>query len=74
MKNIFAAIVTIIMLGIIFISGMPPKDYTFKLTDAQVQLLWQVMDQSTAPHLQVKEIQAVIQSQYQAQIDTTQKK
>lgn len=74
MKNIFAGVVTIIMLGIIFVSGMPPKDYTFKLTEAQVATLWQCLEASNAPHLQVKEIQSVIQSQYQAQQDTTQKK
>lgn len=63
----------IVLIAIALISAMPPKDYTFKLTDQQVQTLWLCLEASNAPHLQVKEIQSVIQSQYQAQQDTAHK-
>jgi hypothetical protein len=60
--------------GIILISAKPLKEYTFKLSEQQVSALWQCLDASTAPHQQVKEVQSIIQSQYNSQQDTTQKK
>lgn len=66
----------LLFLLFLFIStaATPPKEYTFKLTDAQVQDLWQALQQSNAPHQKVVELQTLIQQQYAAQADTTNKK
>jgi hypothetical protein len=73
-KTIFAAVGTIILLMAIY-AGTPPKEFTLKLTDAQLNQLWYVIENSAASHVQVKEIQDIIQGQVQKQMaDTTNKK
>lgn len=72
-RTIIAVITTVVLLGII--AGTPPKEFNLKLTDTQLNQLWFVLDQSTAPHATVKELQDVILPQIQKQMaDTTNKK
>lgn len=66
MKKIIS--ILLLISGCSLAAYTPPKEYTFKFTDAQVSILWNVINQSNAPHLQVTEIQNLIQSQYQQQI------
>jgi hypothetical protein len=73
-KTIFAAVGTIILLMAIY-AGTPPKEFTLKLTDAQLNLLWGVIDNSNSPHATVKELQDILLPQIQKQMaDTTNKK
>lgn len=59
---------------ILFICFTREKKYSLQLTEPEVNMLWQVVDQSAAPHTQVKAVQDLIQKQFAAQVDTTKKK
>lgn len=59
----------IIILGLIFIISFTPEHkYKFEFNEAQLNTLWNCIDNSNAPHNQVKEIEALIQSQLKIQI------
>lgn len=49
------------------------KTYTFSFTEAQVIQLFNVVEQSNAPHLTVKETLAGLEQQLRPQLDTLKK-
>lgn len=74
MKKTFAVLIAIMLL-----SGVPEKKYKFEFNDAQLNAIWNCIDNSSAPHDQVKQVQALIQQQLQPQLqqpktDSTKKK
>lgn len=54
--------------------GNAPKKYKFEFNEQEVSALWNVVDQSNAPHQQVEAVKKIIQDQYAAQTDTTKQK
>lgn len=49
------------------------KTFTLSLTEAQLIQLLNVVDQSAAPHLTVKEVQYVLEQQIKPQLDSLKK-
>jgi hypothetical protein len=67
----------LVSIALVLMSQAPkqkPKEYYFKLNEVEVSALWDCLDKSEAPHLQVTQIQDVIRKQFLAQQDTTNKK
>lgn len=73
----------IIALSVLFVATVisvlafqqkPEKTFNFKFTQGQVEVVWYVLDNSTASHNDVKAVQKWLSDQYSAQIDTTSKK
>lgn len=54
-------------------STTPPKVFTFTFTEAQLNKLYNGLDQSNAPHSDIKEIQNIISIQYSKQLQDTSK-
>lgn len=44
------------------------KKYKFELNEVQLNALWNCIDNSNAPHTQVKEVEALIQNQLKEQL------
>jgi hypothetical protein len=65
---------SIIILAFILLAFTPEKKYKFEFNDAELNALYNCIDNSNAPHMQVKEVEALIQSQLKGQIDTTKHK
>jgi hypothetical protein len=65
---------TIILIAFILLAFIPEKKYKFEFNDAELNALYNCIDNSTASHVQVKEIEALIQQQLKGQLDTTKHK
>jgi hypothetical protein len=50
------------------------KKYTLTFNEQELQAVWYCIDQSSAPHVTVKQVQELINKQLAAQLDTTIKK
>lgn len=60
-----------ILIGALIICGFKTdtvKTYKLEFNDVQLNALWNCLDNSNAPHNQVKEIQALIQQQLKSQL------
>lgn len=74
----------IVILGIIGLIAFTPdankkyneeKKFKLEFTDTQVKMLWNAIDNSSAPHDQIKALETIIQQQYAVQLsDSTKKK
>lgn len=65
MKNIF------IIIGLLLLISFTPsveKTYKFELNEAQLNALWNCLDNSNSPHSTVKQVQEIIQTQLQYQL------
>lgn len=71
-KNAFWAAMAIMATAIMAFA--PEKKYTLTLTEPEANTLLYVIDQSNAPHAQVKAVQEVVYKQLRDQVDTTGKK
>lgn len=58
------------ILALLTLSFQQEKKYKLELTATQLQIMWNAIDNSNAPHNQVKEIEALLQSQLKGQVDT----
>lgn len=62
---------TLIIISLILLIAFTPtqeKKYKFEFNDQELNLLWNTIDNSNAPHQQVKEIQQIIQNQLKGQV------
>jgi len=64
----------IFMTALILVSFEKRKTFRLEFDEQQVNLLWNVVDQSTAPHNQVKAVQSMLEQQLLPQMDSTKKK
>lgn len=65
--------IAIILLGLC-VAFTKKKTYKLELDEGQINTLLIVVDQSTAPHTQVKAVQGWLEQQLVPQIDTVKKK
>lgn len=64
----------VFMTALILVSFNKRKTFRLEFDEQQVNLLWNVVDQSTAPHNQVKAVQSILEQQLLPQMDSTKKK
>lgn len=61
-----------IIISLLLISFKPPeKKYHLEFNEVQLNILWNAIDNSTAPHDQIKAVEALIQEQLKSQLDTS---
>ena len=68
------AITAITIPTVLAFQNKPEKTFNFKFTQREVEVIWYVLDNSTASHNDVKTVQEWFSKQYSAQVDTTIKK
>lgn len=60
-----------LLMCICFMAFQAPKTYKFEFNEQQLNAVWHCIDNSSAPHDEVKAVEAMLQSQLKGQIDTT---
>jgi hypothetical protein len=69
-----AILIALVLITLFSFKGNEEKKYKVEGTLEQWNAIYQVIDLSTAPHVQVEEVKKFLATQFAAQMDTTKKK